>query len=238
MKNNTKKYLKYAIGEIVLVVIGILIALQINNWNEANKQEKQEVALLNQVKTDITINSNDLESLIESLKVSNYSVDSVLVAIKKKTFKPRTSIFYSILHGKLFLNNINTGYRRIETSFGSTIKNDTILNSIIELYEIDFDNSLTFQEQMHSLIDNTLYPFTNTHFEVSSTYKLNFEGFDDGQKNFFQPIDLENISNNNTFKNILFQLKQTSENRLKHCEMVKSKINNLISKIDSEIESR
>ena len=33
-KNKTGKYLKYAIGEIVLVVIGILIALQINNWNE------------------------------------------------------------------------------------------------------------------------------------------------------------------------------------------------------------
>jgi hypothetical protein len=38
-KNKTGKYLKYAIGEIVLVVIGILIALQINNWNEGNKQQ-------------------------------------------------------------------------------------------------------------------------------------------------------------------------------------------------------
>ena len=38
MKNKTGKYFKYAIGEIVLVVIGILIALQINNWNENRKQ--------------------------------------------------------------------------------------------------------------------------------------------------------------------------------------------------------
>jgi len=36
-KNKTGKYLKYAIGEIILVVIGILIALQINNWNESKK---------------------------------------------------------------------------------------------------------------------------------------------------------------------------------------------------------
>ena len=36
-ENKTGKYLKYAIGEIVLVVIGILIALQINNWNEERK---------------------------------------------------------------------------------------------------------------------------------------------------------------------------------------------------------
>ena len=38
MENKTAKYFKYAIGEIVLVVIGILIALQINNWNQNRKE--------------------------------------------------------------------------------------------------------------------------------------------------------------------------------------------------------
>ena len=38
-------YLKYAIGEIVLVVIGILIALQINNWNEAKKQRRPSIII-------------------------------------------------------------------------------------------------------------------------------------------------------------------------------------------------
>ena len=37
MKNNTLKYFKYAIGEIALVMIGILLALQVNNWNEEKK---------------------------------------------------------------------------------------------------------------------------------------------------------------------------------------------------------
>ena len=41
-ENKTGKYLKYAIGEIVLVVIGILIALQINNWNENRKASKPD----------------------------------------------------------------------------------------------------------------------------------------------------------------------------------------------------
>ena len=39
-KGKTSQYLKYAIGEILLVVIGILIALQINNWNEATKEQR------------------------------------------------------------------------------------------------------------------------------------------------------------------------------------------------------
>jgi len=45
-KNKTGKYLKYAIGEIVLVVIGILIALQINNWNEERKTNSKERRML------------------------------------------------------------------------------------------------------------------------------------------------------------------------------------------------
>jgi hypothetical protein len=52
-KNKTVKYLKYAIGEIILVVIGILIALQINNWNEIRKIGKVEKEILNVLLEDL-----------------------------------------------------------------------------------------------------------------------------------------------------------------------------------------
>jgi len=52
------KYLKYAIGEILLVVIGILIALQVNNWNEKRKIEKQFKVTLNQLYTSIKVDLN------------------------------------------------------------------------------------------------------------------------------------------------------------------------------------
>ncbi|WP_282134332.1 DUF6090 family protein [Seonamhaeicola maritimus] len=51
-EGNKGKYLKYAIGEIVLVVIGILIALSINNWNEERKRTKQEQKILISLKSD------------------------------------------------------------------------------------------------------------------------------------------------------------------------------------------
>ena len=45
-ENKTGKYIKYAIGEILLVMIGILLALQVNNWNEQRKAEEKELKLL------------------------------------------------------------------------------------------------------------------------------------------------------------------------------------------------
>ena len=74
-KNKSGKYLKYAIGEIVLVVIGILIALQINNWNENQKLKKEETKLLNALVKEIEANSAVVDSTINDndtiLKISS-----------------------------------------------------------------------------------------------------------------------------------------------------------------------
>ena len=56
----TGKYLRYAVGEIVLVVIGIFIALQVNNWNEYRKEKVEEKKILLSLHNEI---SNNLESL-------------------------------------------------------------------------------------------------------------------------------------------------------------------------------
>lgn len=63
-EGKTSKYLKYAIGEIVLVVIGILIALQINNWNETRKERIQETILLEQLLSDFNSNLEQLDQKI------------------------------------------------------------------------------------------------------------------------------------------------------------------------------
>ncbi len=58
-ENKFSKYLIYAIGEIVLVVIGILIALQINNWNETKQRSNQEKKVLLELTTNLRKDSTD-----------------------------------------------------------------------------------------------------------------------------------------------------------------------------------
>ncbi|MFC3879819.1 DUF6090 family protein [Algoriphagus namhaensis] len=68
-QNRVTRYLIYALGEILLVVIGILIALQVNNWNEDRKAKIQSLSYLEEFKKDLvndTINFNRILDLIET----------------------------------------------------------------------------------------------------------------------------------------------------------------------------
>ena len=60
IENKFSKYLLYAIGEIILVVIGILIALQINNSNETRKARAVEINYLENLKADLLIESKNI----------------------------------------------------------------------------------------------------------------------------------------------------------------------------------
>ena len=61
----TGSYLKYAIGEIILVVIGILIALQVNEWNKERNRQKAEEAIISQLKVDLLESQTELEEIID-----------------------------------------------------------------------------------------------------------------------------------------------------------------------------
>ena len=66
MENKTGTYFKYAIGEIILVVIGILIALSINNWNENRKNSNEEIAILQSLDKNLFLAKKQSESLVST----------------------------------------------------------------------------------------------------------------------------------------------------------------------------
>ena len=84
-KNKTGKYLKYAIGEIVLVVIGILIALSINNWNIEKNNRIEEVKILKNLRSDFEASIKELDELNKIRKSSLSCIKTIFSIIETKT---------------------------------------------------------------------------------------------------------------------------------------------------------
>jgi Family of unknown function (DUF6090) len=89
-KNKTGKYLKYAIGEIVLVVIGILIALSINNWNGERKSNQLEYSTLDALISELESNKISLQDCLDSIKEKRVYGDSIRIQLGPN--KPTLSI--------------------------------------------------------------------------------------------------------------------------------------------------
>ncbi|MBO3118074.1 hypothetical protein J4050_15080 [Winogradskyella sp. DF17] len=142
-KNKTGKYFKYAIGEIVLVVIGILIALQINNWNENRKGNAQEQAyyqlLLDEIKQD--------KEQITKLKATNQNriknINEALREIQRE--KPRTLAFgqkwlrSNRQHTNIFQPN-DAAYSDIKSSGKLNIIKDKIVTKALNAYFTNITN--------------------------------------------------------------------------------------------------
>ena len=90
---NTGKYFKYAIGEILLVMIGILLALQVNNWNENRKNS--------------TIEQNTLMSLKSDLESALIQLDTKIN--QNESFKAADSIMLDIIQFKKHVAKSNRG---------------------------------------------------------------------------------------------------------------------------------
>ena len=90
-ENRFSKYMIYAVGEIILVVIGILIALSINNWNEQRKQNSQEQYILNQLKVEFEADSIKINTL-EKLTAGKINQSKYLLKLIKEYHKDSISL--------------------------------------------------------------------------------------------------------------------------------------------------
>jgi hypothetical protein len=141
MENKTGKYFKYAIGEILLVVIGILIALQINNWNEDNKQqfksENLKTRLQNQINQNIQLTekkAGDIKIRIEKMTRLMLMIGEPLETFDFKELDGKFNIILTDFHLGLDLNTLAEAQDNGEIA---SIKNDSLRVALYKLATIN-----------------------------------------------------------------------------------------------------
>lgn len=158
-KGKTAKYFKYAIGEIILVVIGILIALSINNWNESRKDGNEEQDILRDLQLDIR---DDIKKLNYQLDFKKEMIRSyrncldILADKKEASLSEFLEDFKSILQvGTASLNT--TTFNNLQTTGDiRLIKNKSLSNSIVNYYNTDLNS---WQSALRAYTRNITAPY-------------------------------------------------------------------------------
>ena len=192
----TSQYLLYAIGEIALVVIGILIALQINNWNEWRKERIEEREILEEIKINMEKNIGFIQNTMRRQKYESESGEIILDAINQK--KP----WHDSLGPHLWNTMAShvptvsaTGYESLRNKGVDIILSDTLQDAIVECYE-NFNN-----------IKTVLTRIVHTEIKPNSISYL-FENFErridpDNDWRILVPNDYNALIRDPKFKNVI-----------------------------------
>ncbi|MCE7995212.1 MAG: hypothetical protein HEP71_24755 [Roseivirga sp.] len=203
-EGKTGKYLKYAIGEIVLVVIGILIALQANNWNEQrkldNRIEKFFPKLKHQLEGNISIVIEDLET-IEYFYERSQSIANNNIGNKDKIDlnKIDSLILFTGTDFHLNLNMITVNEAQLNENLAN-IKSDTLRESIYLLIKT---NELIIEREqiVNEDVTANLKPFLNKHYNLKNLFNsLGYSGFEHSN---IDSDDIIKIMHNQEFENLI-----------------------------------
>jgi hypothetical protein len=167
--NKPMKYMRYAIGEIALVVIGILIALSINNWNEERKLIKLERDLLFEVKNGLEYDLEKLNISINDHRLFINSQDIILDWVDGK-IEYNDSLSSHFLH-TIFVRNFQSKDSPFETLklIGlRIIINEALRAQISNLYDLEYQNLYMWQDDYKRTRDFYSDSLAEEGFEITS----------------------------------------------------------------------
>ena len=230
-ENKFSKYLLYAVGEIVLVVIGILIALQINNWNDHKKERAVEIKILNEILSNL---EHDLVEIRLDITVMD-SVNKANENIRRfiQTYRvPGDEFFYDVstLRVNPHFDPNKSGYNLLVSRGVEIILNDELRESLSVLYESLYPYYYRYEEERTQFKLHEINPFLLKHFEWHLRPELQFFGH--------QKINIEDykvLKEDSNFTKLLFAVAYDNTLVQNRARLVEHGIESLILEIEHEL---
>ncbi|WP_455168851.1 DUF6090 family protein [Aegicerativicinus sediminis] len=227
MQKRVGRYIIYAIGEIILVMVGILLALKVNNWNESNKQKQEELQILKELRSDLefTIEELDTAAYYNRLMVND------LVNIRKYInedlpYEQKLDTAF----GNLDLWSMSyipfVAYESLKNKGIDLISNDSLKNHITKFYEFN----------MQILMDDVGKWEWSFNQSTSQRMMINYVRRDDELNSpIAKPNNFEDLKTNVEFNNFINVLMHIRNDHVKTLLRVKEKAEELFQHINSEI---
>jgi len=229
-ENSFGRYLMYAIGEIVLVVIGILIALQINNWNEQQKKLAKEQLYLSGMKLDFQDTKRELERVIgktDRVRKLTYTLLSMDKAERETT---SSQVMDSLIVRSTGYTIFMTSQATIRDLIGSG-NLDLITNDTLREYVASWDASLKPIRGWEDHSKNSVATLSELLNQVTDNFGYAVQG-----KPLLSSEDRQKLMEQPNFRNTLDDLNQYSEILNELYKEMDSTVTTIISLVEREMK--
>ncbi|NER10438.1 DUF6090 family protein [Muriicola jejuensis] len=207
LENKTSKYLAYALGEIVLVMIGILLALQVNNWNEKTKSIAKERVILSSLLKDFETNSNNLQASLSLYSAVIPSLDRKLKYIGRNSDEFDQQIKDDIIAVPVWFPKLVNGTLNslLYSDQLGIIQNNDIKKLLID-YPFDLDANLALVEQFRLMLEEKHQPLVDSYVSLLDYSSIKKE-YPEASSNA-KSSDYIGLLNDTRFQNLLIREKQ------------------------------
>ena len=237
MENKTSKYFKYAIGEIVLVVIGILIALQVNNWNIERIDRKSELKFLKNIQLDLEKDLSSLSFLInfrnERIKGDSKLIQQINGAPIEDITEVTKNVVNTIMEQRFSPNN-NTYVELSSSGNLNLISNDSIKSLLLELEALYKLNNFGIDHEAFDYREYISKPLAkHVNLEQLTPVYLNEKTIEE------QGITTESFKTlfeSKEYKNGLYIISLTSKDMITLYEDINNKSKQIIAMIQKELK--
>ena len=134
-QNKTSRYFKYALGEIVLVVIGILIALQINNWNENRKNRQFESEIITLINDNLLKDSTSLTLELKKSKIALASTDRLLTQVSQGVYNDSLHYLIGDIMNFQRFKSQSSAFEVLKSKGIENIRNNRLQLALISYYD-------------------------------------------------------------------------------------------------------
>ena len=241
--NKPMKYMRYAIGEIVLVVIGILIALSINNWNEGRKQDTIEIQYLYRLKNDL---STDIKyynrRILDSENIIDYHIDFIHQLYQKQSnLDDVKNLFANIMWNSEQLTSQNSTYIELTNSgYLNIFRNQELKGSIINYYR-EYEQVTIHVAEFNEFSTRGFIDLGKVVPDYPKFYSLNDDLYDGIDIHFDEQFYFLNDPTTIKFKTIensIATYKHKHRVFLNHFRTLKEMSNQLLQDVHEELKSR
>ncbi len=194
-ENKVSKYLLYAIGEILLVVIGIVIALQINNWNENRKKNIEETKILISLKNEIINNQEELTATIEYHKFVLEKVDELSRLMHPNPKEIKLGKLDTLMFAMIYIPKFNPITTILSSDKLEGIKDEELKNKIAS-WKYIYDSYEYTLKIIYDYNNNYIYSFLSENYQMKNIKGSRFKS----DESFFD-VDAHSILSNSTFEN-------------------------------------